>query len=218
MRDFALGYVIDKAKPKNLVLLFSNERMIQDNGYQKLRVESPGLLSNSYFFRYRNTLKDPMTLNTVLRVFKYRDTRQGIVYRWADNLDDYGYSTYKITDTKFPEAGWDPAMEVRNDEKSYLIDVSQLKHLIEIRDYTRNKGVNLIIGTVPLPAQDTAYRGTIRDIANRLKISFIQGNDAFGQGQYFQDVVHVNKQGSRIFSEYLAQILPNIVPDPAQNN
>ncbi len=214
MRDFALGFILKKAKPKNLVLLFSNTNMIQDREYQKIKIESPDLFSNSYFYRYRNTLKDPMTLNTVLRVLKYRDTRQGIVYRWADNLDDFGYTRYKMTDSKFPEAGWDPGKEIKNDYKSYLIDDSQLKYLLEIRDFTRRKGVNLIIGTVPLLAQDTEYRGTIRDIANRLGISFIQGNDALGQGRYFQDVIHLNKQGSRIFSEYLAQILPKFIPKP----
>lgn len=214
MRDFALGFILKKAKPKNLVLLFSNAKMIQDGRYQKLKMDSPDLFSHSYFYQYRKTLKDPMTLNTVLRVLKYRDTRQGIVYRWADNLDDFGYSRYKMTDTKFPGAGWDPGKEIKNENKSYLIDDSQLKYLTEIRDFTRHKGVNLIIGTVPLLAQDPEYRGIVRDIANRLGIGFIQGNDVFGQGQYFQDVIHVNKQGSRIFSEYLAQILPRIVLKP----
>jgi hypothetical protein len=217
MRDFAIGYVIKNVRPRNLVMLFSNTKMIEDRGYQedrvyqKLKIDPPSLISNSYFYKYRNTFKDPMTVNTLFRIAKYRDARQGIVYRWADNLDDFGYTRYEITTTRFPEAGWDPVTENENDERSYLVDDSQFRYLVEVRDFARNNGVNLVIGTVPLPAQDDQYRITIREIANRLGIDFIQGNNAVGRGKYFQDKVHLNKDGSRIFSEYLGQKLPKIV-------
>jgi hypothetical protein len=214
MRDFAVGFVIKKVKPRNLVMLFSNTNMIEDRGYQKLKVESPSLISKSYFYKYRNTFRDPMTVNTLLRVAKYRDARQGIVYRWADNLDDFGYTRYEITTTRFPQAGWDPVTEIENDGSSYLVDDSKFRYLLEVRDFARNNGVNLVIGTVPLLAQDTQYRTTIQEIANRFGIDFIQGNDAIGQGKYFQDIIHLNKDGSRIFSEYLGQKLPKIISSP----
>jgi hypothetical protein len=211
MRDFAISYIIKNVKPRNLVMLFSNTNMIEDHGYQKLKIQSPSLISNSYFYKYRNTFKDPMTVNTFLRIAKYRDARQGIVYRWADNLDDFGYTRYGITTTRFPEAGWNPVTEIENDEGTYLVDDSQFRYLLEVRDFARNNGVNLVIGTVPLPAQNNQYRTTIREIANKFGIDFIQGNNAIGQGKYFQDKVHLNKDGSRIFSEYLGQKLPKIV-------
>ena len=211
MRDFAIGHIIKNVKPRNLVMLFSNTNMIEDRGYQKLKIQAPSLISNSYFYKYRNTFKDPMTVNTLLRIAKYRDARQGIVYRWADNLDDFGYTRYPITTTRFPEPGWDPVTEIENDEGSYLVDVSQFRYLLEVRDFARNNGVNLVIGTVPLPSQDNQYRTTIREIANRFGIDFIQGNNAIGEGKYFQDIVHLNKDGSRIFSDYLGQKLPKIV-------
>jgi len=84
-----------------------------------------------------------------------------------------------------------------------------LRYLTEIRDYAEKNGVNLIIGTVPLLAQDLAYRGTIRQIADDLGVGFIQGNDAVGQGKYFQDGIHLNREGAKIFSEFLAQKLTN---------
>ena len=111
------------------------------------------------------------------------------------------------TDATFPDAGWDPTKGVSPDSKNYSVNVSQLKYLIEIRDYAEKNGVNLIIGTVPLLAQDLAYRGTIRQIADDLGVGFIQGNDAVGQGKYFQDEIHLNREGARLFSEYLAKNL-----------
>ena len=205
IRDFAQSYIIKKVKPKNLVLLFSNISMIYGPIYEELKSEKKDLLSNSYLFRYRNTLRDPMTVNTFIRVLKNRDTRQGIVYRWADNMDDFGYT--ETADATNSNKGWVPSQEVKIDSKSYSVDVSNFKYLTEIRDFANENGVNLIIGTVPLLSQDLKYRGTVRELANQLGIDFIQGNDAVGQGKYFQDGIHLNKAGSRVFSEYLAETL-----------
>ena len=207
IRDFALSYIVKKVNPKNLVLLFSNTSMIYGPGYEALKSEETKFLSNSYLYKYRNTLRDPMTVNTFIRVAKNRDTRQGIVYRWADNIDDFGYTKYETTDAISSIEGWLPSQDVKRDSKSYSVDVSNLKYLTEIRDFANENGVNLIIGTVPLLSQDLKYRGTVREIANQLGIDFIQGNDAVGQGMYFQDGIHLNKAGSRIFSEYLAETL-----------
>ena len=207
MRDFAKSYIIETVKPKNLVLLFSNTSMIYGPRYEELNTESSNFFSNSYLYRYRNTLRDPMTVNTFIRVLKNRDTRQGIVYRWADNIDDFGYTRYETTDVTNPQEGWAPSQEAKQDSKSYPVDVSNLKYLTEIRDFAIKNGVNLIIGTVPLLSQDLGYRGTVQEIANELGIDFVQGNDAVGQGKYFQDGIHLNRQGAKIFSEFLAQKL-----------
>jgi hypothetical protein len=207
IRDFAVGYIVKEVKPKNLVLLFSNTSMIQSPKYQDFEFDSGNQLSKSYLYKYRNTFRDPMTINTFLRTLKFRDTRQGIVYRWADNLDEFGYTKYETTNATFSEAGWDPKKQISSDTKNYSVDDSQLRYLTEIRDYANVNGVNLIIGTVPLLAQDLAYRGTVRQIADDLGVDFIQGNDAVGQGVYFQDGVHLNKDGARVFSEFLAEKL-----------
>ena len=207
IRDFAKSYIIERVKPKNLVLLFSNTSMIYGPRYEELNTESSYFFSNSYLYRYRNTLRDPMTVNTFMRVLKNRDTRQGIVYRWADNIDDFGYTRYETTDVTNPQEGWVPSQEAKQDSKSYPVDISKLKYLTEIRDFAITNGVNLIIGTVPLLSQDLRYRGMVQEVANDLGIDFIQGNDAVGQGKYFQDGIHLNRQGAKIFSEFLAEKL-----------
>ena len=145
-----------------------------------------------------------MTINTFLRAAKHRDTRQGIVYRWADNIDEFGYTKYETTDATNPENGWIPSQEIMRDQTSYSVDISKLRYLIEIRNFAKKNGVNLIIGTVPLLEQDLKYRGTVQEIAGKLGIDFVQGNDAVGQGKYFQDGIHLNRKGANAFSEYLA--------------
>jgi hypothetical protein len=207
IRDFAVGYIVKEVKPKNLVLLFSNMSMIQGPEYQDFKLDTGNLLSNSYLYKYRNTFRDPMTINTILRTLKFRDTRQGIVYRWADNLDEFGYTKYETTAATFSESGWDPKKVNKPDAKKYRFDNSRFRYLTEIRDYAKVNGVNLIIGTVPLLAQDLVYRGRVRQIADNLGVGFIQGNDAVGQGKYFQDGIHLNREGAKLFSEFLAQNL-----------
>jgi hypothetical protein len=210
MRDFALSYIIDEIKPRNLVLLFSDTGMIQADSIKAFNVGENKLLNSLYLYRYRNTLRDPMTINTAIRILKFRDKRQGIVYRWADNLDEFGYSKYEIADSFLPENGWTPSAGSDSNSMEYSVDNSKLSYLIEIRDAARNSGINLVIGTVPRLIKDDAFRGLTRSIAKELGIQFIQGNDALGQGRYFQDGVHLNAEGARIFSEFLGKELPKL--------
>ena len=81
---------------------------------------------------------------------------------------------------------------------------------MEIRDLFRAKGKNLIIGTVPTLSFDPKYRDAIEQMAKYLGIAFVQGNDAVGQGKYFQDSVLLNRKGATEFSKFLAQKLPKL--------
>jgi hypothetical protein len=208
IRDFACSYILREVRPKNLVILFSNSTMAVNTDFRKLDPESSIFQRNSYVYRYRNTFRDPMTVNTLIRVLKFRDTRQGIVYRWADNLDEFGYTRYATTDDSIKDSGWNPK---QTPEEMVLplpiIDKSGLRYLEEIRDLARAKGVGLIIGTVPTLSYDPSYRFFLEQVARYLGVGFVQGNDAVGQGKYFQDGVHLNNQGAIEFSKFLARTL-----------
>lgn len=208
IRDFAFGYILKEIQPKNLVILFSNSGMAVNTDYISPNSNLPVLEKYSYIYRYRNTFRDPMTLNTFLRVIKFHNKRQGIVYRWADNLDEFGYTKYETTGATYPEPGWDPA-QVSGQSAPLFPGINKvgLKYLMEIRDLTRKQGGNLILGTVPTLSFDQGYRDAIHQMAQYLGVSFVQGNDAVGQGRYFQDGVHLNKQGSIAFSKFLAHEL-----------
>jgi hypothetical protein len=209
LRDFACSYIINNVKPKNLVILFSNLAMAQSESYEGRLQSEPLLARYSYLYKYRNTFRDPMTVNTFIRILKFQDLRQGIVYRWADNLDAFGYTKYPTTTNEFSDPGWDPT-SVPADSSSATVDKGSLKYLIEIRDMAKSKGVNLIIGTVPTLALDPLYRNSIQQIARELGVGFVQGNDAVGQGRFFQDGVHLNQSGATEFSKFLAQELPKL--------
>lgn len=211
IRDFACGYILGEAKPRNLVILFSNSAMATNVDYEVLTNGSADFRENSYIYRYRNTFRDPLTVNTFLRILKFRDTRQGLVYRWADNLDDFGYTRYDTTDTEISDKGWKPFEPVAVGQNgNQEINLDGMKYLIEIRDFARSQGSNLIIGTVPTLSYDAKYRGQIEAMANYLGVTFIQGNNAVGEGKYFQDGVHLNRRGANEFSRFLSRELSRL--------
>ena len=211
IRDFACGYILREIHPKNLVILFSNPAMALNAEYNGSVAEDSVLENNFFLYRYRNTFRDPMTLNTFVRVLKFRDTRQGIVYRWADNLDELGYTKYGTTELGIENPGWDPMQIAKLATPQFpRVNKAGLKYLMEIRDLSRAKGGNLVIGTVPTLSFDPNYRDAIKQMAKYLGVSFVQGNDAVGQGKYFQDGVHLNKQGAAVFSKFLALELPKL--------
>ena len=211
IRDFACGYILREIHPKNLVILFSNPAMALNAEYNGSVAEDSALENNFFLYRYRNTFRDPMTLNTFVRVLKFRDTRQGIVYRWADNLDELGYTKYGTTELGIENPGWDPMQIAKLATPQFpRVNKAGLKYLMEIRDLSRAKGGNLVIGTVPTLSFDPNYRDAIKQMAKYLGVSFVQGNDAVGQGKYFQDGVHLNKQGAAVFSKFLALELPKL--------
>ena len=208
IRDFACGYILKEIQPKNLVILFSNADMAKNVDKLRPVANVPLLEKYSYMYRYRNTFRDPMTLNTFLRILKFRDTHQGIVYRWADNLDDFGYTKYATTEASIEDPGWDSSEITKTSSPLFpTVNKAGLKYLLEIRDSAHAKGGKLIIGTVPTLSFDPNYRDAIEQMAKFLGVSFIQGNDAVGQGKYFQDGVHLNKQGAIEFSKFLAREL-----------
>ena len=211
IRDFACGYILREIHPKNLVILFSNPAMALNAEYNGSVAEDSALENNFFLYRYRNTFRDPMTLNTFVRVLKFRDTRQGIVYRWADNLDDFGYTKYATTEASIEDPGWDSSEITKTSSPLFpTVNKAGLKYLLEIRDSAHAKGGKLIIGTVPTLSFDPNYRDAIKQMAKYLGVSFVQGNDAVGQGKYFQDGVHLNKQGAAVFSKFLALELPKL--------
>lgn len=208
IRDFACTFILRKVRPKNLVILFSNSAMATNVNYEVLNIDSTNLEKFSYIYRYRNTFRDPLTINTFLRILKYRDTRQGLVYRWADNLDEFGYTRYETTDFEVSNLGWKPLEDAaERPQTKKTINVDGMKYLIEIRDFARAQGSNLILGTVPNLSYDEIYRGQIEEMAKYLGVGFIQGNDAVGQGKYFQDGVHLNRRGAIEFSKFLSRKL-----------
>ena len=208
MRDFAINYIIPEVKPKNLVLLFSNTSMLLNSTYKNTAVEKNSLLKNSQLYNYRNTFRDPMTINTLIRVARFRDSKQGIIYRWAAQLNDFGFQD--VTRFSVSDKGWDPNILRGEANRKIVIDKDQLRYLIEIRNSAESRGIKLIIGTVPTLSLDQKLRETTREVASMLNIDFIQGNDAVSSGKYFQDGTHLNYPGRVELSEFLGNEIKRI--------
>ena len=203
IRDFACGFILGEIRPENLVILFSNSGMAVRANYTKMSSRDSILNKYSYLYRYRNTFRDPMTINTLRRFLEFHNFQQGIVYRWAESIDDFGFPIGKRTN-EVSNVGWNPSIMTNNDRYVIAPKISEIRDLIEIRDMAREKGVSLILGTMPTLAYNSNFRGFIKEIATTLGVPFIQGNDALGTGNYFQDGTHMNFQGSIAFSKFLA--------------
>ena len=83
-------------------------------------------------------------------------------------------------------------------------DINSLNELISVGKVNDTK---IIISSVPLPYLDDQYRNQVKSLANSLGITFISGNDAVTSGDYFSDVIHLNKRGAEVFSQFIAQEL-----------
>jgi hypothetical protein len=149
-----------------------------------------------------------MTINTLIRVARFRDSKQGIIYRWAAQLNDFGFQD--VTRFSVSDKGWDPNILREEANRKIVIDKDQLRYLIEIRNSAESRGIKLIIGTVPTLSLDQKLRETTREVASMLNIDFIQGNDAVSSGKYFQDGTHLNYPGRVEFSEFLGNEIKRI--------
>jgi hypothetical protein len=181
--------------------------MLLNSEYKIFSPMKDSWLNKSRIYSYRNTLRDPMSLNTLIRVIKYRDTNQGIIYRWAAQLNDFGYQD--VTRMSATETGWNPESNEKIDQ-TVKVRRDETKFITEIRDFARAKNINLIIGTVPKSTLEPALRSVVKSVAKELDIGFVQGNDALGSGEYFQDGLHLNYQGSVEFSKFLGLNLGNL--------
>lgn len=207
IRTYATDYIIPRVHPKYLIVLFSQGglRTREDNAnYTKSSPRSTFLSRYFYLYRYRNTLRDPMTLNTLRRSIEYKSSHEGIVYRWAKDVDANGYSTFPQVSAKMDGQGWNLNRAILTSKPYVVVPKVGLDDMLSIKRLADRDGTKLIIGTVPTIKFDGKYRATIAALAGKVGVPFIQGNDAATSGIYFQDSVHLNAAGAVVFSHYIA--------------
>lgn len=214
IQDFASSFILPVVHPKYLIVLFSKEGLRTTNDNNLVTKTSPfakSLSKYSYLIRYRNTLRDPMILNTLRRTVQLRSLNQGVVYRWANDVDLNGYSVFKQIAGAVNIKGWNvhQAVASKDDVTANVPEVG-FKDLLKLNRDAKIWGTQLIIGTVPTLNYDPIYRSTIATLSAKLGIPFIQGNDAATQGKYFQDGVHLNYDGAELFSHFMAKQIANL--------
>ena len=216
MKDFALDFIIPKQSPKALVLFLAPGTLDMPIEVKaRTSLLSSSLLPSSardwlgerfYLFKYRNNLRDPMTLNAFRKSLFSGNTGFGIVNSWANDLDSFGYSRLEYANNSIG-GGWslkDANQSLRYARDFMKSDINSLNKLISVGKVNDTK---IIISSVPLPYLDDQYRIQVKSLANSLGITFISGNDAVTSGDYFSDGIHLNKRGAEVFSKFIAQEL-----------
>lgn len=201
--QFLLDDIIPTSHPKRVIVLLSNLGMMSVKCDVHQSRSKTNVLDGSRLFAYRNTFRDPMWVNTLLRSIKHRSTHEGIVYRWAADLDPFGYSVFGQDTATQPSLGWDDhsLLGIQATTSSGLWPNSCL---LAMRDAMLKEGGELIIGTVPTSLLRGDFREGARTLAREMNVKFIQGNDAVKSGLLFADGVHLNDNGAETFSHFLA--------------
>lgn len=215
MVRLATEEIIPNYKVRNLILFFSQGSFRGDsdfsnhvyelaqprNGQKSLMSE---VLSESFFYRYRNMIRDPMVLNSLIRSALFFSTDQGIAARWASDLDESGYSLLANPDTEISE-GWNGISEHKEMDPEIQLPAGTIADLEYLKGFVDSRGISITLATVPTTSYDPTYRLTVERLALLFGFGFIQGNDAAYSGEFFQDAVHLNSRGAEVFSRWLAE-------------
>lgn len=215
MVRLATDEIIPNYRVRNLILFFSQGSFRGDsdfsnhvyelaqprNGQKSLMSK---VISESYFYRYRNMIRDPMVLNSLIRSAIFFSTDQGIVARWASDLDESGYSLLANPDSEISE-GWNGISEQKEVDPEIQLPVGTISDLEYLKSLVDSRSVSITLATVPTTSYDPIYRLTVERLALLFGFGFIQGNDAAYSGELFQDDVHLNLRGAEVFSRWLAE-------------
>jgi hypothetical protein len=216
MVRFATEEIWPKYKPRKMLMLLSQgsfrSSLSRDEHPYELASPSEqnalnksGFFSATYLYKYRNLLRDPMVMNTLVRSIRFRDTNQGVVVRWASDLNAYGYSRFPIANNSV-NGGWSTDEDIGKDNLGKVTiprgtyeDMKMLSRFSEIHK------VEIVISTVPTLSLDLEYRSIAQEISSSFGFEFLQGNDVIRNGRFFQDGVYLNSLGAKKFSKWLAK-------------
>lgn len=215
MVRLATDEIIPKYNAKELILFFSKGSFREDSDFsnhvyelaqprhgQKSLISK--VMSESYFYRYRNMIRDPMVLNSLIRSLLSFSTDQGIVARWASDLDESGYSLLANSDTQI-SGGWDGISNQKELHAEIQLPAGTVADLEYLKSFVNSGNISITLATVPTTSYDPTYRLTVEKLAQLFRFNFIQGNDAAYSGELFQDGVHLNSRGAEVFSRWLAE-------------
>ena len=215
MVRLATDEIIPNYRVRNLILFFSQGSFRGDSDFSNHIYElaqprnsqeslMSKVISESYFYRYRNMIRDPMALNSLVRSVRFFSVDQGIVARWASDLDDSGYSLLEISDTQIAE-GWDGSPQQAVEDSEIVLPAGTVADLEYLKSFVDSRNISVTLATVPTTSYDPAYRLTVEKLAGLFGFRFIQGNDAVYLGEFFQDPVHLDSSGAELFSKWLAE-------------
>lgn len=214
MVRLAIDELIPRYKVKKLILFFSQGSFREDLDFSNHPYELAqpkvkqnelfnSVISEAYIYQYRNMIRDPMVLNSLIRSILFFSNNQGIAARWASDLDDSGYSILPLPDTEIP-GGWEKRVQNQSTMPEIVLPKGTVADLEYLAEIAKSRNISITLATVPTTTYDQNYRSKVKQLAQLYDFNFIQGNDAVTNGEFFQDGVHVDSQGAVEFSKWLS--------------
>jgi hypothetical protein len=211
----AMIFFLSEGSFRDSVEISNHPYEVAEPSKEKWYIWFNNIVQRFYTYQYRNMIRDPMIINSLLRSVLRLSNDQGILSRWASDLDDFGYSKLPISSNSMT-GGWN--LELANTSKDSQIAPRLPSGTFEdfkvLSSYARKNQVEIVVSTVPTLNFNLEYRLKSRELANYFDFAFLQGNDAVRSGDSFQDGVHLNDAGARKFSNWLKNELSRIFSNP----
>lgn len=213
MRRFVLEEIVPRVEPSAVVYGVSPGAFTEDSPHAEqydrapaTSLDQPSLVERMarylYMYRYRNTLRDPLTINTFVRAIRNRSLSEGIVERVISDLTTDGDAVNRsqtgglagpiavppITDEVQPE-------EVPSDAKA---DIVGMVNELEAQDI----GFAFII--MPTAEPQPGFAAAVHSLGEELEVPVLDARRAIDSTEYFYDGVHLNADGAARVGSFLA--------------
>lgn len=222
VRRFLLEDIAPELRPRIVVYGISEGAFIKGDSPQIEQYDSApatriepvpwykALAENLYLYRYRNTLRDPLTLNTLVRSITHRDLDQGTIERFINNMTQDGdlrsRAPWAAMGTPIEVSEQLPAGGDVNDLPS-----QSLRDVEDMAQQLRKVGIDLVLAHMPATQYSPQFAANVRALAEEVGAKFLPAAVAIRDTGYFYDGVHLNERGAELLATYFARKLPLVM-------
>lgn len=216
VRRYLLEEVLPIVEPRTVVYGISPGSFVTGSEPQIARYDSAPatsikepsaverLAANLYMYRHRNTLREPLTINTILRSIRARDTNQGIVERFITDLTARGDTTNR-TETSGPNSPIE-VPDWRQAEPQVVPDHS-VADLTMMTEELQDRDIDLVFVLMPAATFDPSFLAAVKESADDQGLDVIDATSAISTTAYFYDGVHLNAEGAHLLGSFLGRSL-----------
>lgn len=225
MRRFVLEELVPEMEPRLVVYGMSPGVFVEPDdpdvkAYDSApatAIEEPSwlrrMVSDLYIYRYRNTLREPLTVNTIIRSIRAGDTNQGVIARLLTDMSEHG-DTENRRDYSLGEDPIDPPDRSETPDPARIPQVSR-SDLQELRDGLGRIGAQLVLAIMPAPDMDGSFVADVESLSAELGLEVIDATEATPSTRFFYDSVHLNREGAEQLGTFLGLKLPQTVGSSA---
>lgn len=222
VRRFLLEEVLQAIHPQTVVYGISTGAFIESDAAQigaydtapATRIEPlpwyKRVAEHLALYRYRNTLRDPEVVNTILRTVLHTSLNEGQIDRLVSDMTEHGDLPARV-----PSAGPGLPIDTSADLSVGPLEVpaESQRDIEEIARVLDDNGIELILVSMPYPTYDPGFAKAVRNLAKKVGAEFIDAAPAAPQTGLFHDGVHLNELGADFLSRFLADAMDAHVSD-----